>query len=283
MSKKRRYPIHLRALRASFPFIEKFLPFLAKRIIYRFFFYPLEYPYPETEIPYLDNAESANFEFEGEKIILYQWGNLNSSNKILLVHGWAGRATQFWKIIEQLQDKDVHLISFDAPGHGNSSGRRSNLPQFARIISFIQTKINFQKVIAHSLGGAASIFAIAHKRLIVEKIVLIGAPTNAHQFLEDFIEKFNGNIASMDYLKYCVKKEFDTELETFFADYLLPINHFPKALAIHDKNDVEVHAYHLHSLQKNLPELEVLETTELGHTRILRDELVINRLTKFLS
>lgn len=282
MSKKRKYPIHLQALRALFPLIEKFLPFVAKRIMYRFFFYPLEYPYPDVEVPYIENAESAKFEFEGEKLMLYQWGNLKAKRKILLVHGWAGRATQFWKVIEELKDKDIHIISYDAPGHGNSSGRRSSLPQFARIVTFIQTKIPFQKIIAHSLGGAASIYAIANKKVAIEKIVLIGAPTNAQQFLADFVEKFNGDTRSTTYLKQCVKKEFGTEIENFFADHLMPLKNFPKALAIHDKDDSEVHACHLHSLQRNLPELQVFKTKELGHTRILRDDTVIRTVTEFL-
>ena len=64
-----------------------------------------------------------------DKIVcLYQWSG--NGPKIMLMHGWSGRASNFFKIIEKLIIEDYDVYAFDAPAHGESSGVTTNIPEF---------------------------------------------------------------------------------------------------------------------------------------------------------
>lgn len=283
MSKYSNYPLPIRIMRRTFPLLERFLPSLAKKITYKYFFYPIEYPFPSYELPYLDKAIVSIQLFEETNIKIYQWGNIKSENKVLLVHGWAGRATQFRKIIDALIDNDLHVISFDAPGHGKSEGETTATPQIARIVAELQSQFKFKYLIGHSLGGAACIFSIIKEQVRVDKLILISAPASAKDMLDDFMSKINGGVKSKRYLRKQIFNHYGKRLDYFFADSLLPFPNFPDTLAIHDTKDHEVRFQHLNFLEQNISTISTLKTTDLGHTRILRDEKVLNKIIDFLD
>lgn len=277
------YPIHVRVLRSLFPLIEKVAPFITNKLAHKFFFYPVAFPYPEIELEWLNKSETVSFNFNHTKLNVYEWGNKKSEKKILFVHGWAGRATQFWKFIASLKDQDFHIISYDAPGHGKSHGDTTSLPEIASLINQLRTKYKISHLCGHSLGGAACIFALKEQPEAVEKLILISAPTKASLMLDDFLFKLNAGDRSKGYVKQMVKDNFGFPLEYFFAETVLPLDNFPKTLAFHDHNDTEVSFEHLNQLKHSLDHIEIVETDELGHTKILRKDTVISRCLDFLT
>ena len=94
-------------------------------------------------------------EINGKKVALYQWGE-QGKPLVLLVHGWSGRSGQFYKFIPELLVNDYHVIAFDAPAHGRSKGRRTNILEFVEVIQYISEKFGpIYSGIGHSIGGAA--------------------------------------------------------------------------------------------------------------------------------
>lgn len=276
------YPTHIRVLRSLFPIMERVTPFITNKLAHKFFFFPVEYSYPEIELEWLQQSRADTFCFNKTTLKLYHWGNEQSKNKILLVHGWAGRATQFWKLISKLEKDNFHIISYDAPGHGKSDGETTNLPEMASIINELRVKFNIVHLCGHSLGGAACVFALKTNPKEIERLILISAPTIASLMLDDFLFKLNAGERSKGYVQQMIKDNFGLPLSYYFAESILPQAHFPKTLAFHDHKDTEVSFEHLNVLKHSLDNVEIVETDNLGHTKILRKDDVIEKITTFI-
>ena len=75
-----------------------------------------------------EHARQSTLPFGSGHLALYDWG---SGPTVLLVHGWGARGTHLGKLVPPLVAAGYRVVAFDAPGHGQSSGRSATLPQFA--------------------------------------------------------------------------------------------------------------------------------------------------------
>ena len=104
---------------------------------------------------------------------VWSWGE---GPTVLLVHGWNGRATQLGAFVEPLLARGYRVVAFDAIGHGESAGKQSSLPEFANCIRQIADELGgVYAIVAHSLGGAATTFALAYG-LRAERLVYVSHP-----------------------------------------------------------------------------------------------------------
>jgi pimeloyl-ACP methyl ester carboxylesterase len=79
-----------------------------------------------------------------------------SDKKVLLAHGWAGRRTQLFMIANLLLEKGFMVIAFDAPSHGKSTGKTTNLVEYiASIKAIIEELGPFEAAVGHSFGAMA--------------------------------------------------------------------------------------------------------------------------------
>jgi alpha-beta hydrolase superfamily lysophospholipase len=62
--------------------------------------------------------------------------------KILLIHGWSGRGTQLCSIADCFVKKGYTTISFDAPAHGKSPGKTSDMTEFIATILELERKFD---------------------------------------------------------------------------------------------------------------------------------------------
>ncbi|WP_240732353.1 MULTISPECIES: alpha/beta hydrolase [Dyella] len=93
---------------------------------------------------------------DGETIATYTWGDPASQPYVLLVHGWSSFGLRFLPWIGHLRALGYAVVSFDQPGHGNSTGRLCTLPDFIATIRAIGQAFGpAELAIGHSLGGAA--------------------------------------------------------------------------------------------------------------------------------
>lgn len=280
MSKYKQYPLALRLLRNIYPLLE-FSGIAYKKIAQKLFFYPIKYPFPSSEKPFIESAKIQAYSFENQEINLYQWGNQNANKKLLLVHGWAGRATQFRSIIQHLEEEYL-IYSFDAPGHGLSKGDTSNMLEMARIAEQLINKYTIDCLIGHSLGGAACIYTAANYKIPIDKLILIGTPSTARNMLADFTKKLNGGEKTKQFIHNFTKSHFGMELNEFFAEFYLPKENIPETLIFHDEDDFEVQFDNFEQFKTLLPQAKFETTQNLGHTKILRDEEVIKKIADFI-
>lgn len=266
-----------------FPTLERLLPGLAARSFFKIFFTPLRYPVPDKELEIAKRASQLHVLIGKKKITVYEWGESHQPY-ILLVHGWAGRATQFRKFVLPLQEAGYRVIGFDGPAHGQSQGKSTHIMEFGVVLKhLVSVKGIPVAVIAHSFGGPATLYSIM-KGLPVSKVINIASPTIADEILRTFLKAINGSWKTAESFKKLIAHRFQRPFEEFASLYF--IRHVPdslRLLLIHDDQDKDVPIEHAHALMKIFPSAQLLATSGLGHTRILKDDEVIAAAVAFIQ
>jgi pimeloyl-ACP methyl ester carboxylesterase len=281
--KKNNVPWLLRFVRAIFPILEKIAPFLSDRIFRLVFYVPLRYPTPERELEVA--REGVDFSLQvGDKTIRgRQWGNPEHPY-VLLVHGWAGRATQFRKFIPELTARGFSVVGPDGPAHGRSDGRATSIPEFHQMFLEVYKKFGEPVgIITHSFGGAAMLYA-AMNGLPVRRLVNIASPSIGDEILKTFLRAINGSWTSAERFKKFVVRKTGKTFDEFTA--LFAVRHLPKPidlLVINDEDDTDVVFRSAEELVKAYPAARLYRTKGLGHNRILKDEAVIAATVDFVG
>lgn len=246
----------------------------------KLFFRPLNFPLPEREKPIRERAKKRKLRTARSPFLLYEWGNPEGI-KILLVHGWSGRGTQFYKIIEKLVERGFHVFAFDAPAHGGSPQKKTHMLEFADAIVLTEEKFGpFTYAIGHSLGGMA-IFNAMKRNFSVRKVVVIGTPDNIRHVVEDFCEKIHASNRVADGIVSHIEKRYSMKIEEASTDHLA--NKFdPGGLIIHDEDDQDISIENAKALARFWPNASLVITKGLGHRRVLIDQKIIDAIMGFL-
>ncbi|MBK5279688.1 MAG: alpha/beta fold hydrolase [Bacteroidia bacterium] len=279
--KKDHTPLALKVIRWGFPKVERIAPSLAHNYAFNLFFTPFRFTVPQREKEFLVTGEKFTVSVKGKKVQAYSWGN---GPVVLLVHGWAGRAGQFRKFIPKLVANNYRAVAFDGPAHGNSEGRKTNVPEFEEVFHKIMEQVGTPvAVIGHSFGGVASIYSIRNG-LPISKLINIASPTIGEDIIKGFVKTINASPATGVAFKAHVQKTFHTSFEDISAINLIKfLPHELKLLLVHDEDDKEVPINHPILLQKVYPSAQLLKTSGLGHSRILKDDAVIQKCLEFIQ
>lgn len=255
---------------------------LAMKFAAKLFTSPIKYKLPKREIEMDKNSLQQNVTISSieKEIVVYSYGK--SDKKILLVHGWSGRGTQLVKIADEMLKLGYTTISFDAPAHGKSPGKTSNMTEF--IASILELEKNFgpfEFAIGHSLGGMSILNSIK-RGLKVKKAVIIGSGDIVEDIMDDFVEKLGMNIAISKKMKASFEKKIGETMDSFSA-YVAAKEVSIPVLVLHDKDDEDVPVKAAYHINENLKESELVITEGLGHRKILGDAKVIKKITDFLK
>jgi len=276
-------PWALRVARVMFLIIEKISSRLAIHYLEEIFFTPLRYKTPEKELEAEATAEKFTVTSNGKKVQCYQWGD-PSKPYVLVVHGWAGRATQFRKFIPVFNDGGYRIIGFDGPAHGKSGGKRTSIPDFAVAMNAIAEIKGYPlAIIAHSFGGPASLYAIVNG-FPVRKLINIASPSIGDRIIKSYLKAIGGSKRAGEGFKHHLSKKLGKPFEDFTA--LKLIKNVPadfKLMIVHDEDDREVELIHVQELLKVYPAARLQLTAGLGHNRILKDDLVILSCLAFIK
>ncbi|KAF2517555.1 alpha/beta hydrolase [Flavobacterium salilacus subsp. salilacus] len=285
MAKKNK-PLHQptlvpKSIIVSGKILQTLSPTMAARYAMKLFVTPMKFKLPKKEEAMERDSKQEYITIASlhKKIRVYHLGE--SSKKVLLVHGWSGRGTQLWSIADALVKKGYSTISFDAPAHGKSTGKTSDMTEFITCIHELDKKYGpFEYAIGHSLGAMAVLNAIK-QGLTVKKAVTIGSGDIIEDIMNDFTDKLGLNIATCKAMIKLFEKKFGTTINSYSA-YIAAKEVNVPVLVIHDRDDEDVPFTAAHHIHEHLANAELIITEGLGHRKILGDVKVINEITKFL-
>ncbi len=205
---------------------------------------------------------------------------------VLLAHGWSGFAAQFDAWIEPLVTAGYRVVLFDAPAHGGSGGRQTNLMDMAGAIQQVAGLYGpVHAIVAHSFGAPATLFALRHG-LKADRLVLMAAPLS--------LAKFSLFVAHVLGLPHSVRGRMQRNMERklqfrwneadtdkLLAD--LAAERRLDVLLIHDKRDREVPFASVERLAAAVPQARLIVPDGNGHTRLLRNAGVIAETIEFVG
>ncbi len=262
--------------------LEFFHPYLSMRLAAFFFSKPFRYKIQDREIPILSQAQISFFNIKklGKTICCYHWKG--KGPKIMLVHGWSGRASNFYKIVEELKGLNFDVYAFDAPAHGKSQGVTTNLSEF---IVCLETLLNrwgtFDIILGHSGGGFSCTYVCARHPEI--KLLILISPFDR---ITDLFKKYYEMIRLGKKAQNLMYNYFFRKMKKDISEFSTSISAqsiISKTLIIHDENDREVELYNSININKNLQKGKLFVTKGLGHRRILRTDIVIDKIVSFLG
>lgn len=241
---------------------------------------PPRFKRPEREVSNYENSKKSFFQIDEYKVACYEWGE---GPAIWIMHGWAGRASQFFAITEALVNSGYKVIGIDAPGHGDTNGTTSNVLLFERSLQELYKKYGkAYAFIGHSLGGATGFYALKNA-IPFEKYISISAPIIPELILHESFDKIGAKQLTIDTMCDLIYKEIGTPFKKITASYWAEFAPAIPYLIIHDENDKEASIDHAKALNKLLPGSTLHITKELGHIRIIRNPEIVEEVVNFLN
>ena len=141
----------------------------------------------DKQLPFLNTAIKQTLKHKNLSIMTYQWKGTKET--ILLVHGWESNAHRWKNLVNCLTKKGCNIIALDAPAHGSSGGVHFNALLYSEFIHIVAKRFNAEVVIGHSVGGMASVlFQYKYNIKSVEKLILMGAPSEFMDVLERYYD-----------------------------------------------------------------------------------------------
>jgi pimeloyl-ACP methyl ester carboxylesterase len=215
----------------------------------------------------------------GDGLVAWRWG---AGPAVLLVHGFEGNRAQFGAIIEALVERGFAAIALDVPAHGESAGDELTAVKFIAAIERALMRLGaVHAVIGHSMGGAMSLYSIAHSGG-ANRVALISAPSSLKRELQRFASAIGLSrrgtrafIASVE--NHVGRPAADFDVRHVAGKVDLPL------LLVHDQNDRQVPVLEAARAAHMLPGAELMVTRGLGHNRLLADPTVVAAVVGFVA
>ena len=273
-----RAPWWERALRTGFRTIGPWTPAPAARLAETLFFTPPRGRSARVEAV-VRTGRRRDVQRGDQRIATWRWG---SGPRIVLLHGWGGRAGQLGAFVQPLVGAGYEVVALDAPGHGASEGRLSSMVDFADVLGVLSKETGgLHGIVAHSLGAAAAAFGLS-RGLRVERAVFIGPPAGPADWTRMFAERLQIPPRVMDLMRARTERRLGVLWSDLDVIGTAPGQTTP-LLVIHDEDDREVPVGDGRAIARTWPGALFLETRGLGHRRILRDDAIVLAAVSFLT
>lgn len=210
----------------------------------------------------------------------FSWGK--GKRKVLLTHGWASKALDFYElIVALLKNDDLEVIAFDAPGNGSSASEFSNLMLYADSVKSIA--LNYAQpdvLIGHSLGGMANVIALQELGIQPELLVSVAPLIRLKENFEQSLESVNIDVKDQKIFFANFEQEFPVPASYFNLTTLYQlkndINHF---LAFDPEDHISPYPFLKEFLDKH-PAITPQSFEDVGHYKILKSVEVIEDIAQ---
>lgn len=213
---------------------------------------------------FLDEAKFEQIDVAGHRVQTYHWkGN---GPTLLLMHGWESNTFRWRNLIKKLCQHDFQIYAFDAPAHGNSTGKKLHVPLYAEVTRHILDKYQPDYAVAHSVGGMTIHYThFLNPDSSLEKIVTIGSPCEFSQFMDHYqgLLKFNNTVREAMNLR--LKEWLGFYFHEFSSARFVQKN-TKKGLLFHDEDDLQVPVEASKKVHMFWKESELRITKGLGHS-----------------
>lgn len=233
--------------------------------------------------PVFSKAEHLHFLLGNKTIRGYRF-NRGGVKKVLILHGFESSVRNFDQYIKPLLKKNYEVLAFDAPGHGDSDGKRIILPMYMETLAAIYHKYGpIDSYMAHSFGGIAVMHFLESIATTTDtRVALIAPLTETTTAINTFFSFL----------------QINNEVRPAFENIITGIRgqppsyySIPRALKqvhatilwVHDKqDDITPYKDMEPLLQQAPPQVAFMITEGLGHRRIYRENKVVKAIVDFL-
>jgi pimeloyl-ACP methyl ester carboxylesterase len=191
------------------------------------------------------------------------------------------------RIVRELRADGCHLVAFDAPAHGEGSGRRTVIRRWIDAIDAMSERYGpFEAIVGHSLGALTAINAV-REGVSAPRVAAI-APVSSGRYLFDAFAGYVGlsdRAAEIQRDRYRARvfSDFDDPWRYFDA-VRAPMPPAVEPLLVHDRDDSQIAAseserlHAAHGVNSRL-----LLTSGQGHGRVLAAGQTLDAVSSFVD
>jgi pimeloyl-ACP methyl ester carboxylesterase len=243
-------------------------------------------PYRKSKKPkptIFKQAENIKITVNDCQINGYKW-NPSANKQLLILHGFESRAYKFDMYIAPLLNKGWGITIMDAKAHGKSEGKQIILPDYVAMIETLE-KIygKFSGYLAHSFGGIAVSLHLEKSPNDDAKLALIAPATETETAILLFSKSVGLKAQVVNTIDDLILEKSGKPTSFYSLKRIVPtLNN--KILWVHDQNDKITPLSDVQPLIDQHPRnVEFVITNGLGHSRIYKEEKVIDSVVDFLN
>lgn len=197
---------------------------------------------------------------------------------VLLVHGWATAHADLDAFVAPVLARGSSVVALDLPAHGESGGATATLSDCADAIAALGAHLGpLAGAIGHS-AGCPSIAMALERGMRAERVALIATP----QRYERFVRWYAGEVAVDVEALIAAFKQRGVDVTAFDLPLTAARLDVP-ALIVHSVDDRTCEIRGARAVAAAWRGSEFVEVDGLGHSRILRDAGVIERVSDFIA
>lgn len=231
-----------------------------------------------------EQARTSRLPIAGRQVVVYEWGD--GPRPVLMLHGWGSRGSRFAPLVTELRARGLRPITFDAPGHGRSPGRRTNILEFAAISRNLCDQYGrFDAVIGYSFGALAAFHAL-RTGASTDRLVAISGPGDFGYLPAAFASQLGLGPRLLAELRRRTERFLapETDIWRRFSAHHQPSDLPMPMLVVHDDTDPVVDPQQAHRVvAAYAPRARLLATHGLGHRRILSAPEVADQVADFVA
>ena len=275
--------IAMNATAAGIRFSSRIAPPLGGRLALAAFFTTTRMRVREDDWATHPAARRATNRVRGRDGAPSQWGS--GAKAALLVHGWNGRASQFATLVRDLVGEGYRVVAFDAPAHGDSSGRRTDVRDWIGAMhQLTDSEGPFELIVGHSFGAFAALAAL-RDGVGCPRVVSIAGAGTVSAFHDQFWQTGRMPDAARPAFEAAFYRRLGLSRAAADARYDSLANPLPpqtELLIVHDGADRGLDARNSEALRAAHPEQSRLLLTQgYGHNRVLTADPLLDAVLAF--
>jgi pimeloyl-ACP methyl ester carboxylesterase len=243
------------------------------------FCYPFKAKLTKEQQAFLDTSHRFKLSVDEKQIQCYRWGN--GPKNLLFVHGWQSHSYRWKKYIEKLPQDQFTIYALDAPGHGNSEGKISNVPLFEKALKAISEHIGeLHSIVSHSIGSFSSLYFVdQNPEKQPKRLVSLATPNSIEDFLEFYFKKLNLSKKTVENFRSYFTHYTNKDTSYFTLAKIIKSNK-ADGLIIHDEGDKTITVDYSKKLHTLWPKSKLVVTQGFGHK--LRDLSIVDLVGDFV-
>lgn len=280
------YPTNfaIRMVRFYFNTIGYLFPKLAARFAWKIFQTPRGRAKHKVTDDLIESAHTFFIVHNQHTIKGYSWGE--GEQTVLLIHGWESRGTALRNFVPHFLAKGYRVVTFDGPAHGNSSGKQTNLINFADIIHQVILQVGGVKaIIAHSFGAFSTSYLLTkiYNKIELDQLVLVASPTKIENAINQYQHTLRIPQKVVNQWYRLIKRETRVTPKDVDITLVKMPKRIKNVLIVHDLYDNVVSIDNGNTLYENWDNASMLQTEGMGHYKLLKNEKVVSRIVDFVG